>query len=297
MTSKEYFKVLEEELAENKFHTKDISFGDTYFLGYHGDNSICHFRIKELPGWNFGIWFTYPDIDVKDSSITGLQFFARHKDDMDKFKPSNSHFLVEDNSIKAEDDASEVHYYYSTLQIKAICALMKYHPVLSYLFSYYGVSAHDYFGASGITEYISLRAGAKMRAVKDYIKNRMKYNPTYISLLIMKKRLLKFPDVVSVEIADMNDDDSWMSPRYDLKITTKDETIDGRIPAYADYKANGKRRSLGFYTLYYCEKDNSRGCYATDREDYYAMYGWRAKLFGRKKYIDKIPKENRRFTK
>lgn len=28
------------------------------------------------------------------------------------------------------------------------------------------------------------------------------------------------------------------------------------------------------------------------------MYGWRAKLFGRKKYIDKIPEltNNRRFT-
>lgn len=289
MTSKEYFKALEEELAEIRFHTKDVLFGDTYFLGYHGDNSICHFGIKELPGWNFGIWFTYPDIDVKDSPITGLQFFARHKDDMDKFKPSRSHLMIEDSHIDTEIKAEDIYCQYSTLQIKNMCTLMKYHPVLSYLISYYGASSYRYPGIKGLLEYFSLRTGAKKRVVKDYIKNQMKYNPTYISLMIMRKRLLEFPDVISVEIADMNDDENWVSPRYDLKITIKEETIDGKVPAYTRYKVSGKRRSLDFHTLYYCKGDNRPFSFNTDREDYFAMYGWRAKLFGRKKYIDKIP--------
>ncbi|MGN0656961.1 MAG: hypothetical protein ACI4KR_09210 [Ruminiclostridium sp.] len=288
MTSKEYFKVLEEELAKIRFHAKDISFGDTYFIGYHGDNSICHFRIKELPGWNFGIWFTYPDIDVKDSPITGLQFFVRHKDDMDKFKPSRSNLLIEDDHIDTDIKAEDVYYQHSTLQIKNMCTLMKCHPVLSYLISYY-TNYYHYPGIKGLLEYFSLRAGAKKRAVKDYIKNRMKYNPTYISLLIMKKRLLKFPDVVSVKIDDKNDDDWTTIPRYDLKITIREKSIDGKVPAYIIYKASGKRRSLDFHTLYYCKGDNHPFYFDANRECYYDMYGWRAKLFGRKKYIDKIP--------
>ena len=105
----------------------------------------------------------------------------------------------------------------------------------------------------------------------------------------MKKRLLKFPDVISVEIADMNDDESWVSPRYDLKITIKEETIDGKVPAYTRDKVSGKRRSLDFHALYYCKGDKRPFSFNTDREDYFAMYGWRVKLFGRKKYIDKIP--------
>lgn len=53
-------------------------FRDGYFVFYFGGNSVCHFGLKELPDWTFGIWLTekYP------------QFFGEHNDLIDKFKPS-----------------------------------------------------------------------------------------------------------------------------------------------------------------------------------------------------------------
>ena len=41
---------------ETHFHIIYKNFMNTYFFFDRGDDSVCHFRIKELPGYLFAFW-------------------------------------------------------------------------------------------------------------------------------------------------------------------------------------------------------------------------------------------------
>lgn len=51
--------------------------------------SMVHFRVKQLKGWFFGIWFM--EVEGKPS----FTLFTQHDDNIDKFKPTCSTFVYE----------------------------------------------------------------------------------------------------------------------------------------------------------------------------------------------------------
>lgn len=75
----------------------DIKYKSDYFVFNYGKDSICHFRIKELPDFLFAVWkgsnvnLDYYGADFKDAE---LLFFTQPILTIDKFKPSRSSFLV-----------------------------------------------------------------------------------------------------------------------------------------------------------------------------------------------------------
>jgi len=79
-------------LNELSKHFKIINknFKNGYFIFSFGENSVCHFSIKETPDWLYGIWLD----DNNNFSI-----FGEHVDLIDKFKPSRT-YLSFKNDLK-----------------------------------------------------------------------------------------------------------------------------------------------------------------------------------------------------
>lgn len=77
---------------KHSFKAHNIRFGNGYFIFTYGINSVCHFRLKGLPDWQFGMWH-------HDSG--GVSFFGEHDLLIDKFKPSRT-YLSE--VINSEED-------------------------------------------------------------------------------------------------------------------------------------------------------------------------------------------------
>ena len=123
------FKQIEKELG---YHIVDKQFGNCYFIVESKEpDTICHFHIKELPGYLFGIWniCRYDTIqyeiennlslwsdNLHISSKSELIFFTQYEKEIDKFKPSRSGMVTglrritykEDNKLITEWDIDEL---------------------------------------------------------------------------------------------------------------------------------------------------------------------------------------------
>lgn len=98
----ECFGALKRGLAGIGMTVVDEEVGDGYFLFGYGTNSTAEFRIKEIPGWKFGIWFSPlkdeaegkeadGDKDEGNKDVKGTLFW-QVEEFIDKFKPSASVF-------------------------------------------------------------------------------------------------------------------------------------------------------------------------------------------------------------
>jgi hypothetical protein len=70
------------------FTIQNKQFINGYFMFYHGENSVCHFSIKETPNWKYGIWL---------EENNKFEIFGEHKELIDKFKPSRCCVSHENN--------------------------------------------------------------------------------------------------------------------------------------------------------------------------------------------------------
>lgn len=75
-------------LEEKGFHPTNIEKLDGYFIFGMGTNSVLHFDVAECPGWRFGVWWKAPESN-NQHYLRG-DWFAQHKELIDKFKPSAS---------------------------------------------------------------------------------------------------------------------------------------------------------------------------------------------------------------
>lgn len=74
-----------------------VEYLDGYFIFGMGNNSVVHFKLKETPGWKYGIWWDIPEKYYDKESkkrvlpdyVKGA-FFAQYEENIDKFKPSAS---------------------------------------------------------------------------------------------------------------------------------------------------------------------------------------------------------------
>lgn len=123
------FKQIEKDLG---YHIVDEQYGNCYFIIESKEpDTICHFHIKELPGYLFGIWniCRYDTIqyeiennlslwsdNLHISSKSELIFFTQYEKEIDKFKPSRSGMVTglrritykEDNKLITEWDIDEL---------------------------------------------------------------------------------------------------------------------------------------------------------------------------------------------
>lgn len=156
------FKQIEKELG---YHIVDKQFGNCYFIVESKEpDTICHFHIKELPGYLFGIWniCRYDTIqyeiennlslwsdNLHISSKSELIFFTQYEKEVDKFKPSRSGMVTglrrityeEDNKLVTEWDIDE---------LEVVLKYMKKHKYKSYV-NIYNENKFVYRELSGIT--------------------------------------------------------------------------------------------------------------------------------------------------
>ena len=144
------FKSIENE----GYHIEDKRYGNYYFLFDGEEDSICHFHIKEIPGFLFAFWNinrldNFKEAVEKDyplwtdafgiCSKTELIFFTQYEREIDKFKPSRSGFVtgIYRDSWKEEDDSGNIvdveeWYMYDLVRI---LKYMRKHPIKAYVYS------------------------------------------------------------------------------------------------------------------------------------------------------------------
>lgn len=124
---------------ESNINVIDKKFGNCYFLFEGEENSICHFKIKEIPGFIFGIWTKdrfdqdkpwYDGFGVP--SNTELVIFTQYEREMDKFKPSRSGFCI--GTYRMEDSCTEQGYSWHLFDMINIIQFMRKHPIKSYVY-------------------------------------------------------------------------------------------------------------------------------------------------------------------
>ena len=214
-----------------KLTPQDIEYGDGYFIFATGDNTNISFRIKEIPGWLFGIWLQVPDPDDEESkkqrqSWIKVSFFSQWEDAIDKFKPSRSNLLVTENfDLKVELDeegyptgkvAQELDYAcyeWDMYDINRLVYFMYKYPELAFV--------RDYEGVDFNIEYMD-RDTAKKKFEDYKAKAKLFYEIeeeyTQKILSFVKERALKWYNIEPY----IDDRGEGWSPRYELVFPLED---------------------------------------------------------------------------
>lgn len=194
MNKKEIADIIFNYIKDNKFTPYDIEYLDGYFIFNMGENSVVHFKIKGLYGWKFGIWLNDED----------LQFFAQHKDNIDKFKPLRSYFCEEYliNNIK-----NDWHLY----NIKYMLKMIKYHPMISFC---YDLTTDKYCSYNCILEYIKIKYFNINKKIKEFCSNFFTYIWNKPKMFFINK----YKIVNYAKLFDKNTEYFKVSPRYTTHI-------------------------------------------------------------------------------
>lgn len=136
MTNKEIAELMFSKMRKVGFTPYDIEYGNGYFLFEMGENSVVHFRIKEVwKNWKFGMWINsealeYYKGDDETKYCTSyedepnvVQIFCQHEHLLDKFKPSRSALCV---NYKPTDFAED----WSDYKLDDMLKMIKYHPIM-----------------------------------------------------------------------------------------------------------------------------------------------------------------------
>lgn len=260
MTRREAAEKVFNYIRENKFTPIDIKYGDGYFIFDMGDDSVVHFNIKELRNWRFGMWIQTDEEKLKHDGgedYPAVQFFCRHKTDLDKFKPSRSLFKVNISLEEINDDDTWVLY-----EIKNILKMIKRHPLTAFQMSW----GMDYYCDES---YIGFYLRSRFIDVKYKIKEWWKD----VSILLWhgpKVWFIKRYKVVdTVELYDNNHDGWECSPRYDMKIHFRKISDDEEEQAKAELNVLNKFFHKDYYSNMGIEltRDGIEGLYYYDSKD------------------------------
>ena len=187
---------------ETKFHIIDRKFGNVYFIFEYKDDSICHFKVKELPEYTFAIWSMnnvnkdYWSLEYKEADFV---LFAQATKFIDKFKPTRSALKVpvsrclskpNDSKYVVEEWISEANYLlkfmkerkYEAFYVSMYSDFMFYDlPTKFVAFKEYYKSYFDYY-RDLVKE--NLKRKYLSYKVRKYLKrNFKKYKQHYICAL------------------------------------------------------------------------------------------------------------------
>lgn len=65
-----------EHLKSQNYTIATEQYGDDYFIFDYGPNTVIHFRLKETPGWLYGVWWSFKVNKEGIVSIVGEFFCA-----------------------------------------------------------------------------------------------------------------------------------------------------------------------------------------------------------------------------
>lgn len=210
MTRRDTAEKIFQYIRDNKYEPINIQYGNGYFMFDMGEDSVVHFNIKGLHGWEFAMWVeTNPDkLKIENSKERpAIQFFCQHRLNIDKFKPSRSFFLEEFSldDIKSYDT-------WVSLCIRNMFQMIKRHPFISFTMD----GREDKFYNKS---YIGYYLDRKIYKIKSNIKEWC--NNIWIKVWHGSKLWLinRYKVVGTAKLIDQNSDDGWeVSPRYEIRI-------------------------------------------------------------------------------
>ena len=205
------------EIAENIFSNMrklgykpyDINYGDGYFIFDMGEDSVVHFRIKNVwKSWRFGMWINSENLD-KTEEITDenrkdnlvVRLFCQNEDWLDKFKPTRSALCVEFDRNEYQRD--EMDY-----KIRTMLGMIKKHPILCY---------NDFCGEyAGYVDYSFFKSFIRGRLSWYYkIIEEKVVCGFWLAYTKLKLQLAKHDKIIkSVEIYDFEKENEGWSTNY-----------------------------------------------------------------------------------
>lgn len=221
LTKKEqsmFFKDIADEIIKHineVCNVTDMKRGNGYYIFEFGDNSVVHLRIKELPGWLFGMWFSY---DKKMKGVIKCEWFCQQDLWLNKFKPCCSEIQCTTSFCISQFAIDKIltepeNVFFDGYQIIDNIKFMIKHPWLA--------AYRDYRDVSLNTDYVT------EKYAKKYMKKAIKERNKYISMVekleekvknkvMQKVKQHKF--VETVKVIDRNQGGCICHPRYLLQI-------------------------------------------------------------------------------
>ena len=207
-----------------KFTITKKTFGDGYFIFSFGQNTVCHFTLKETPLWKYGIWLTKK----------GYQIFGEHEWLIDKFKPSRTYLSFENNidlfldKVKAINEDSKLYFVDSYTDGNALVAYEKV-GWGDGEFYYHGYQCIREFNEE--TELYNQFRRDESATQQEYVEKQWnkfvemeiqtEENHEFDRLFafnFFKELPNMFSQIKMVGIRDENKDGCWCSPRYNIKV-------------------------------------------------------------------------------
>lgn len=235
LTNKELMESALKQIRELGFTLYDVQMGNCYFIFTDEDDSICHFKIKEIPGFLFAFWNTcrFDPIEkqIEQAGIgetwadslhinpqSELVFFTQYEKEIDKFKPSRSGFVCglyrhawfeSDKDDKDKEVKKEEWWMY---QLEDILTFMKKHHFKAYLYAC-RESRYIWDSVSGFEAFYRFVKDAWYRT-RTKIKNwfKLKYQ------IFVSKNLVKKLKTMNVILFDRGE--GW-SPRLQISLRRK----------------------------------------------------------------------------
>lgn len=229
------FTQIENDLG---YHIINKLYGDCYFIFEGEEDSVCHFKIKEIPGFTFALWntnrFDNPDLVHRNvEKDDELVFFTQYDINMDKFKPSRSGFvqgLHRDAELPNIDDEKEKKYKgkqvylrkdtWNLYKLEDILYYMKHHPIKSV-----------FYITSQIEDIYCEKSG--LFCLKNFIEDwyyHFKYKiqdwlKLNITKLIVNYKLKKLDKLDDIKYIFIQRSSNW-HPRLDLIFSWSDNITD-----------------------------------------------------------------------
>ena len=212
-----HYKILK-YLEDNKFKTHDVQFLNHYFIIDKGEDSICHFKVKGLKKWKFGIW-----INELDDGKKQVEFFGQYEPAIDKFKPSRSNIHCEDMLIGNFVD-------FEILNQLNFIKNFKY--TARYNDMYYRRFRYGELGSAFVL--LKDSVDTLYNKFKDNLKSI--YNLYRCKLSLIKfKYFNKYIDEYKITDCNKNQHGFIVSPRYDIDILFHEHVTDEQIDIVKKY--------------------------------------------------------------
>lgn len=269
MTSKEWFDKICSKLESKGYHLININWWDNPETTWH--NYCVYFRVKECKKWRFGFIFKYEE---KANDLQSATFFAKHIHG-GSMNPSWSCYKKEITNIDKHSDS----FFFEYTSVIIVIDAIKYHPIIAY---YREMCSADFSDKKNIfSEVVKAKKNEIVLQIKDWYYDECNFNYGYYKLCKIKHSLLKYNDVLKVEIKDWNKKSSHALhyPRYEMNIYLSDNETEGWDMLKCLYKLNGKQKWDSKYChVHYFEKETEQIYPATNGELLEDVYGWRFKL-------------------
>ena len=228
MTNKEIAEMMFSKMRKVGFTPYEINYGDGYFLFEMGENSVIHFKIKEVwKNWKFGMWINSKELnDYNEDDETKystyyedepnvVQIFCQHEHLLDKFKPSRSALCV---NFKPTDFSHDWNEY----PLRSMLKMIEYHPIMCWN-EFCGDHAGYYDDRSFLLPFIKYEVGYFFKKIVKKVKTIFWLNYTKAKLFLMKK----FSKVLyDVELYDFEKENEGWSTDYLYKIKLTFDNVD-----------------------------------------------------------------------